>query len=46
MVTDTAFLRNREYHKAGDTHDRLNYTYMAKVIYGLFKYLVSVGGSA
>jgi Zn-dependent M28 family amino/carboxypeptidase len=32
MITDTAFMRNRHYHKAGDTHDRLDYVRMAKVV--------------
>lgn len=32
MVTDTAFYRNREYHKAGDRWDRLDYDRMADVV--------------
>ena len=32
MVTDTAFLRNPNYHKAGDTYDKLDYPRMAKVV--------------
>jgi Zn-dependent M28 family amino/carboxypeptidase len=32
MVTDTAFLRNKQYHLAGDTWDRLDYQRMAKVV--------------
>ncbi|MES2316632.1 MAG: M28 family peptidase [Pseudomonadota bacterium] len=32
MVTDTAFLRNANYHKAGDTWDKLDYSRMAKVV--------------
>lgn len=32
MVTDTAFLRNPNYHKAGDTWDKLDYSRMAKVV--------------
>ncbi len=36
MVTNTAFYRNREYHKAGDTWDRLDYTKMGAVILGVF----------
>lgn len=36
MVTDTAFNRNREYHKAGDTWDRLDYARMALVVQGVY----------
>ena len=32
MVTDTAFLRNPNYHRAGDTYDKLDYRRMAKVV--------------
>jgi hypothetical protein len=32
MVTDTAFLRNPNYHEAGDTADTLDYDRMAKVV--------------
>lgn len=32
MVTDTAFYRNREYHTAGDTWERLDYRRMADVV--------------
>jgi hypothetical protein len=39
MLTDTAFYRNRAYHTAGDTADRLDYTRMARVIDGLYQYL-------
>jgi hypothetical protein len=36
MITDTAFLRNTEYHQPGDTADRLNYKKMAEVVAGVF----------
>lgn len=36
MVTDTAFLRNPNYHGAGDTADTLDYTRMAKVVRGVY----------
>jgi Zn-dependent M28 family amino/carboxypeptidase len=36
MVTDTAFNRNREYHKVGDTWDRLDYARMAEVVQGVY----------
>jgi hypothetical protein len=32
MVTDTAFYRNKTYHKSGDTPDRLDYSRMAEVV--------------
>ncbi len=39
MITDTAFYRNKAYHTAEDTYDRLNYKSMAQVIFGLFMYV-------
>lgn len=38
MVTDTAFMRNHEYHQGGDTYDRLDYTRMAQVVQGVHAY--------
>jgi hypothetical protein len=35
MVTDTAYLRNKNYHQQTDLPDTLNYQYMAQVIVGL-----------
>lgn len=35
-VTDTAFLRNPNYHTAGDTADTLDYVRMARVVEGVF----------
>ena len=35
MATDTAFLRNPDYHEAGDTPDQLNYERMADAVEGL-----------
>lgn len=35
MVTDTAMLRNANYHEATDTPDSLNYAAMARVVEGL-----------
>jgi len=31
MITDTAFLRNPHYHRASDTHETLDYSFMAEV---------------
>lgn len=42
MVTDTALYRNQAYHTPQDTHDRLNYKNMAKVIYGIFQYIKTI----
>jgi Zn-dependent M28 family amino/carboxypeptidase len=36
MVTDSAFFRNANYHRAGDTHDTLDYTRMAMVVQAVF----------
>lgn len=35
MVSDTAFLRNTQYHLPGDTYDRLDYGRMAQVVQGV-----------
>ena len=32
MITDTAFYRNAEYHRGGDTADRLDYVRMSRVV--------------
>ena len=36
MITDTAFMRNKEYHQAGDTYEKLDYVRMAKVVQGIY----------
>lgn len=36
MVTDTAFYRNHNYHQAGDTHEKLDYRRMAKVVQAVY----------
>lgn len=36
MVTDTAFFRNPNYHRAGDRHDTLDYARMALVVQSVF----------
>jgi hypothetical protein len=36
LVTDTAYLRNPNYHAARDTADTLNYGKMARVVDGVF----------
>ncbi|MEM7223217.1 MAG: M28 family peptidase [Pseudomonadota bacterium] len=41
MVTDTAFLRNPNYHRATDRPETLDYKRMAKVVEGLYR--VAVG---
>lgn len=42
MITDTAFFRNKNYHKPTDTMETLDIVRMAKVIDGLFKTLISL----
>lgn len=37
MVTDTAFMRNKQYHEAGDTYDTLDYNRMAQVVQGMYR---------
>ena len=39
MVTDTAFMRNREYHHAGDTYERLDYRRMGQVVQWVFAFV-------
>jgi Zn-dependent M28 family amino/carboxypeptidase len=39
MVTDTAFMRNRNYHRPGDTFDKLDYKRMAKVVQSVYAVL-------
>lgn len=34
MITDTAFLRNANYHRQSDTYEKLNYDYMAELLAG------------
>lgn len=36
MITDTAFYRNKNYHKTSDTADTLDYDRMAEVVKGLY----------
>ena len=42
MITDTAFYRNKEYHTANDTWDRLNYEQMALVVEGTFNAVINL----
>jgi Zn-dependent M28 family amino/carboxypeptidase len=39
MVTDTAFMRNRNYHRVGDTFDKLDYKRMAMVVQSVYAVL-------
>lgn len=39
MLTDTAFFRNTEYHKPGDTPDRLDYQRMAQVVQAVYGFI-------
>jgi hypothetical protein len=40
MVTDTAYLRNPNYHTMRDTSDTLDYDKMARVVDGVFNYIL------
>ncbi|MCL4132795.1 UNVERIFIED_CONTAM: hypothetical protein GTU68_052800, partial [Idotea baltica] len=42
MITDTAFLRNKNYHTSEDTPEKLNYEQMAKVVRGVFDAIISL----
>ena len=44
MITDTAFYRNQEYHKPGDTAERLNYESMAKAVIQVFEAIKGLAG--
>jgi Zn-dependent M28 family amino/carboxypeptidase len=43
MITDTAFYRNKAYHTAADTADRLDYVRMAQVVDGVFAGVKAMG---
>ncbi len=36
MLTDTAFFRNTQYHRAGDTYEKLDYRRMAQIVQSVF----------
>lgn len=42
MISDTAFYRNIQYHKPGDTADRLNYKKMALVVQAMYQSLADL----
>lgn len=42
MITDTAFLRNHNYHRVTDTIDTLNFQEMAEVVKGVYWAMVSL----
>lgn len=42
MVTDTAFLRNFNYHKNSDTWEKLNYENIACIIEGFFSVIIEL----
>jgi Zn-dependent M28 family amino/carboxypeptidase len=41
MITDTSFMRNPNYHKSGDTFDKLDYKRMAQVVQGAYSVAVN-----
>ncbi len=42
LVTDTAFLRNPNYHLPSDTMETLNFEFMKKVAMGIFCSIVEL----
>lgn len=42
MITDTAFLRNPNYHNQGDTDQTLNYGFLAEVVKGLYHAVIAL----
>lgn len=46
MVTDTAFYRNKHYHKRSDTFEKLNYVKMAKVVYGVYRHVITLANQS
>jgi hypothetical protein len=44
MVTDTAFLRNDQYHQPGDTPERLDYVRMAQVVVCVYEAVKRLDG--
>ena len=44
MITDTAYLRNPNYHTAVDTPDTLDYARMAKVVEGIYAVVKGFNG--
>lgn len=44
MITDTAFYRNRHYHRPEDIADRLDYGRMAQVVVGVYEAVRALAG--
>lgn len=45
MITDTAFFRNRNYHTAQDTFEKLDYKRMAMVVEGVYAAVIDLARS-
>ena len=45
MITDTAFYRNRNYHTADDTEEKLDYKRMAMVVEGVYAAVTELANS-
>lgn len=43
MITDTAFYRNPHYHRASDTMDKLDFSFMAQLVHSLTRFFLSEG---
>lgn len=42
MITDTAFMRNHNYHEKSDLPDKLNYRLMSEVVNGVYAIVVGL----
>ena len=42
MITDTAFLRNKNYHEKTDTIEKLDFKRMAEVVNGTYSAIVNI----
>ncbi|MBT8362965.1 MAG: M28 family peptidase, partial [Deltaproteobacteria bacterium] len=40
MITDTAFYRNPHYHRASDTMDKLDFSFMTQLVHSLVQYFL------
>lgn len=46
MITDTAFYRNPHYHRASDTMDKLDFSFMTELVRSLVLFFISQGNSS
>lgn len=46
MITDTAFYRNPHYHRASDTMDKLDFSFMTELVRSLVQFFIAQGNSS